>query len=104
MTRGVVAVVRIVQKVECRFGASFMRNRRLTLAFPPYSISSQSSQRLSSRYPSSVGAEACSNSRKELELQSKLPNMISNQDQSEWLEVDLEDWFTLDRFLPLSSK
>ena len=65
VTRVVVQVVRTVQKVECRFGASFMRNRRLTLAFPPYSISPQSSQR------------AGANSRKELEV-----------DLEDWLSFD----------------
>ena len=65
VTRVVVAVVRTVQKVERRFGASFMRNRRLTLAVPPYSISLQSSQR------------AGVNSRKELEV-----------DLEDWLSFD----------------
>ena len=65
MSRGVVTVVRTFQKVECRFGASFMRNHRLTLAFLPYSISLQSSQR--------VGV----NSRKELEV-----------DLEDWLSFD----------------
>ena len=58
-------VVRTFQKVECRFGASFMRNRRLTLAVPPYSISPQSSQR------------AGINSRKKLEV-----------DLEDWLSFD----------------
>jgi hypothetical protein len=81
-----------------------MGNRRLTLAYPSFSISPWSSKRSLSKYPGSVRAEARSNSRRELEFQSKFPSMISAHDHVEWMEMDLEDWLSSDRFPPLSSK
>lgn len=81
-----------------------MGNRRLTLAFPPYTISPMGSQRSLSRYPGSMRAEDRSNCRKELEFQSKSPAAISVHDHSDWLEVDMDDWLSSDCFPPLSSK
>ena len=85
-------------------GLLFMGNRRLTLAFPPYTILPMSSQRSLSRYPGSMRAKARSISKRELEFQLKIPAVISVNDHSEWLEVDMDDWLGSDRFPPLSSK
>lgn len=86
------------------FGLSHMGNGRLTLAFPPYTISPKSSQRSSCRYPGSMRVEAHSNSRWELEFQSKMPAVILVHDHSEWLQVDLDDWLSSDQFPSLRSK